>query len=92
MSNQSSEPAPLAPLRVLVGISGGIAGYKAAEIVRLLKKEGHPVHHTLLGAGVIIIEGLDLAGVPPGDYELICLPLKLKDDDGAPARVFLREL
>ncbi len=56
------------------------------------KKEGHPVHHTLLGAGVIIVEGLDLASVPAGDYELICLPLKLKDGDGAPARVFLREL
>ncbi|MGH9848184.1 MAG: cyclase family protein [Blastocatellia bacterium] len=49
-------------------------------------------HWTLLGAGVVVVEGLDLGGVPPGDYELICLPLKIKDGDGGPARVVLREL
>ena len=54
--------------------------------------EGRPVHHILLGVGVVIIEGLDLTGVPSGDYELLCLPLKIKDGDGAPARVFLREI
>lgn len=56
------------------------------------KKEGHPTHHILLEAGIVIVEGLDLSGVPAGDYELICLPLKIKDADGAPARVMLREL
>jgi arylformamidase len=56
------------------------------------KKEGHPVHHTLLSGGVVIIEGLDLTGVPAADYELLCLPLKLKGGDAAPARVFLREV
>ena len=54
--------------------------------------ESRPVHHILLGAGVVIIEGLDLTEVPPGDYELFCLPLKIKNGDGAPARVFLREI
>jgi arylformamidase len=49
-----------------------------------------PVHRTLLGAGVLILEGLDLRAVPPGDYELIALPLLLRDGDGAPARVLLR--
>ncbi len=49
-------------------------------------------HHILLEAGVLIVEGLDLARVPPGDYELLCLPLKLEHGDGAPARVVLREL
>jgi len=53
---------------------------------------GHPVHHALLGAGIVIVEGLDLAGVPAGDYDLLCLPLKMKDADGAPARVLLREV
>jgi arylformamidase len=48
-------------------------------------------HMVLLGAGTIIIEGLDLREVEPGDYELICLPLKVKDGDGAPARVVLRQ-
>ena len=48
-------------------------------------------HLTLLGAGVVIIEGLDLREVEPGDYEMICLPLKIKNGDGAPARVVLRQ-
>jgi arylformamidase len=52
----------------------------------------HPVHDTLLGAGVVIIEGLNLSDVAAGDYELIALPLKLKGADGAPARVVLRSL
>jgi arylformamidase len=47
-------------------------------------------HRILLGAGVVTIEGLDLRAVDPGDYELICAPLKLVGSDGAPARVFLR--
>ncbi len=47
-------------------------------------------HWTLLGAGVLVVEGLDLSEVPPGEYELICLPLKIKDGDGGPARVVLR--
>jgi len=54
--------------------------------------KARPAHHTLLRAGVVIVEGLDLTGVPAGDYELLCLPLKIKDGDGAPARVFLREI
>jgi len=49
-------------------------------------------HWTLLGNNVVVVEGLDLSEVPPGDYELLCLPLKLKDGDGGPARVVLREL
>jgi arylformamidase len=51
-----------------------------------------PVHHTLLRASVVIVEGLNLSEVTAGDYELIALPLKLKDADGAPARVVLRTL
>ncbi len=49
-------------------------------------------HRVLLGNGVLIIEGLDLSKVPPGDYELLCFPLLVKRGDGAPARVVLREL
>jgi len=47
------------------------------------------VHHTLLEAGVVIIEGLDLSHVAQGVYQLYCLPLKIVDSDGAPARVIL---
>jgi arylformamidase len=46
-------------------------------------------HHTLLGADVIVIEGLVLAGVEPGEYFLACLPLKLAGSDGSPARAIL---
>jgi arylformamidase len=48
-------------------------------------------HLTFLEAGTVIIEGLDLREIESGDYELICLPLKVKDGDGAPARVVLRK-
>ena len=50
-----------------------------------------PPHQTLLGAGVIVVEGLDLRGIAPGAYQLACLPLKLVDCDGAPARAILIE-
>jgi len=49
-----------------------------------------PAHHALLGAGVIVVEGLDLSQVEPGEYELTCLPLRLAGGDGAPARVLLK--
>ena len=46
-------------------------------------------HRALLGAGVVAVEGLDLRGVEPGTYRLICLPLRLVGSDGAPARAIL---
>ncbi|MCL4465961.1 MAG: cyclase family protein [Chloroflexi bacterium] len=49
------------------------------------------VHRALLGAGVLILEGLDLSGVAAGDYYLVCLPLKLDVADGALARAVLLE-
>jgi arylformamidase len=52
--------------------------------------EDFAAHHALLGAGVVIVEGLDLSEVPPGDYELTCLPLRIVGADGSPARVVLR--
>jgi len=48
-----------------------------------------PVHRTLLGANVAIVEGLDLREVRPGVYTLWCLPLKIRDGDGGPARAVL---
>lgn len=49
-------------------------------------------HKILLKAGVVILEGLNLAAVQPGDYELICLPLKIVGAEGAPARAVLRNI
>lgn len=54
--------------------------------------EGAEVHRALLGAGIWIVEGLNLMAVEPGWYELICLPLRLAGADGAPARALLRPL
>lgn len=55
---------------------------------------GHPVHITLLENEVVILEGVNLNGVPPGDYGLICAPLKYDGaaGDGSPARTFLTRL
>ena len=51
---------------------------------------GIEVHHILLGAGIVILEGLDLSKVTAGWHDLICLPLRLKGCDGSPARAFVR--
>ncbi len=48
-------------------------------------------HRILLGAGVIIVEGLDLRNIAPGNYTLACLPLKIKNGDGGPTRAVLIE-
>ena len=53
---------------------------------------GDETHRILLAAGIWIIEGLNLEHVEPGEYELVCLPLKIQGGDGAPARAVLRKL
>lgn len=50
------------------------------------------VHQTLLNAGVAVLEGLNLAEAAPGDYELLCLPLKCEGVEAAPARALLLPL
>ncbi len=55
-------------------------------------KNGSDVHKALLGAGICVIEGLNLSNVKPGNYDLICLPLKIFNSDGAPARAVIRPL
>lgn len=65
---------------ILVGID-----YLSASPYKISK----PTHDELLGAQMIIIEGLDLRKVQAGFYTLYCLPLKLHGADGAPARVIL---
>ena len=54
------------------------------------KKNGPDVHRTLLSAGILVIEGLDLTEALPGNYDMICLPIKILDSDSAPARVILK--
>lgn len=49
----------------------------------------HRTHRTLLAKSVVIVEGLDLSVPPPGEYQLVCLPLRIEGCDGAPARAVL---
>lgn len=89
------------PCKEFVALAGDAARLLVEAGVRLIGLDGpsadpysstdFPAHHALLDAGVVIVEGLDLSAVPPGDYELLCLPLKIRGGDGAPARVVLRE-
>jgi arylformamidase len=56
------------------------------------ESDGAETHRILLAAGIWIVEGLKLAHVEAGEYELVCLPLKIVGSDGAPARAVLRKL
>ncbi|MFH1070307.1 MAG: cyclase family protein [Candidatus Glassbacteria bacterium] len=51
--------------------------------------EGYPAHRILLEAGLYVLEGINLAAVPPGDYTLICLPLRLDGCEASPVRAVL---
>lgn len=53
--------------------------------------DGQETHAALLGAGIWVIEGLDLSKVRPGPVDLVCLPLRLAGSEGAPARAIVRE-
>jgi arylformamidase len=83
-----------------VGVTASGAEHLIASGIRVVgvdylsveefRKPGAPAHRTLLGAGAIVIEGLNLRDVEPGVYEMLCLPLRIVGADGAPARVLLR--
>ena len=85
--------------RDYVSLADGATDFLLKEGVRLVgidyisieryKAESFHVHHALLGSGMVILEGIDLTEVEPGEYELACLPLKILDGDGAPARAVL---
>lgn len=90
--------------RILVRARGGVptvAQVEALPALHLLGTDGPSVdredsagmdvHHALWHRGAVILEGLDLSGVPDGSYELIVLPLRLAGMDGSPVRALLRE-
>ena len=93
-----AEPSPAFP-DVVTCVSAEGARWLIARGIRLvgtdfISIEGaddptFPVHRALLGANIAIVEGLDLRDVPAGRYTLWCLPLKIQDGDGGPARVVL---
>jgi arylformamidase len=88
----SSDYTFLAPegAALLVGLGVDLVGIDYLSIEQF-KSGHHRTHLILLGRGIVIVEGLDLSAVAPGEYELLCLPLRLVGLDGAPARAVLRE-
>lgn len=85
-----------------VGLSVEAAEWLAERGTRLVgidylsvqpyRHERPRVHQALLGAGVVLLEGIDLSAVRDGDYELVCLPLLVPGADGAPARAVIRPI
>jgi len=47
-------------------------------------------HKILLGAGIWVVEGLNLSRVQPGRYDLACVPLRIDGGDGSPCRALVR--
>ena len=79
--------------KILVGLGIKLVGIDYLSVERF-GAETFDTHIALLEKEVVIVEGLDLREVPAGDYELVCLPLKIVGGtgDGAPARTILREV
>ncbi len=83
-----------------VAVSPEAARYLVSRRVRMVGIDGHSIgpyragmaetHRVLLGAGIWVVEGLDLRRAPAGPCELVCLPLRIVGADGAPARALLR--
>ena len=86
--------------RDFTGLSASAAQYLVDQGVQLVgidylsigvfDGDGPETHHILLGAKVWILEGLNLADVEEGSYDLICLPLRITGSDGSPARAILK--
>lgn len=86
--------------RDFVALDAGAAAFLAEVRVSLIgidylsigrfEADGTETHKILLGAGIWIVEGLNLAGVAAGEYDMVCVPLRIENCDGSPARVALR--
>ncbi|MDC8446870.1 MAG: cyclase family protein [Nitrospira sp.] len=87
-------------LKDFVSLSDAAARWLVAQRVRTVgidylsiagyESDTAAIHTILLKAGIWIIEGLNLSGVRPGVYDMLCLPLKIAAGDGAPARALLK--
>lgn len=88
--------------RILIGgkcaVTAEAAAVFADRRVRLVGNESQTVgpedaprqvHLILLGAGVALLEGIRLGGVPEGEYHLSAAPLNLGGSDGSPCRAYL---
>ena len=71
----------------LVGID-----YLTIERPRELREQGRSIHKTLLGNDILICEALMLKDVCEGEYEFLCMPLKMEHSDGSPSRCVLKSI
>jgi arylformamidase len=75
----------------LIGLGVKLVAMDYLSIEAYAAGDDAPVHRRLMAAGVVILEGADLRDVPPGEYLLVCAPIKLVGAEGAPTRAFLIE-
>lgn len=73
---------------ICVSKNVGMVGIDYITIERY-QDQAFPVHRKLLGNGILILESIDLSNVPPGEYTLICLPLKIDVCEASPVRAVL---
>ena len=81
--------ATLTPSAAFAMAEGGITLFGMDTIALAEEKDERMVHRYLLEAGIPILEGLDLSGVPLGGYTLFAIPMKLQGAEAAPVRAFL---
>jgi arylformamidase len=72
----------------LVSKKVGLLGIDYASVDSFPLGEA-PTHNKLLGADMLLLEGINLKDVPEGRYTLFCLPLKVNGAEGSPARAVL---
>jgi arylformamidase len=77
----------------LADIGIGVVGIDYISVGTFKSKENiADTHRAFLGNDIWVIEGINLAGVAAGNYELICLPIKLEHGDASLARAILRPI
>jgi len=77
--------------KYLVSLGVSLVGIDYLSVGSFLE-DGIATHQILLGGGIWVIEGLNLTGIKAGNYDLICLPLKIENSDGASARAIIRKI
>ncbi len=74
--------------RILVELGIRLVGIDYFSI-EPFDSETHQVHKILLNNNIIILEGINLSSIRPGEYLLVCMPIKINSPDGAPVRAVL---
>lgn len=78
-------------LQRLVSLDPVLVGFDYLSVDRYGDEE-FPIHLGLLSEGILILEGLRLGAIAPGEYAFSALPLSIPNGDGSPVRAILRDL